>query len=168
MENEFNPDFDNSSDIKSLEDFFSKDISTFLTPQEMMVMSLSLSHVAQVLELYNRFTNVAVFDATKFIKEHPEYANIDFNHLSEDETLVIKDLLKGKNNDEYEEFNKGDILLNSIINNATTIGHKLCDSYVKEYNKTAPMDTVQFFTMLENCLGSSLNLLQSFFTQERR
>jgi len=165
MENEFGSNLEDSKDLKSLEDFFSKDINLALTPQEIMVMSLSLSHVVQILHLYRRFTNIAVFDVKQFVKEHPEYANIDFNNLDEDSMKTIRSLL-GENTSENEEFNKGEILINSIIDSGINIAMKLTDSYISEYNKMAPEDTIQLFTMLENCLAGSLKLVQAFFTQE--
>lgn len=164
MENEFNDNLD----FKSLENFLSKDINTFLAPQEMMIMSISLSHVARVLNLYNKMTNVAVFDVKKFVAEHPEYTNMNFDNLDGEETNNIRKLLRLDETDKNEEFNKGDILLNSIIDAILNIGTKLYDSYTKEYDENAPEDTQQFFAMLESCLDSTLSIMQSFFTQQQQ
>ncbi len=168
MENDYEDleNFENNninSNLKSLEDFFSKDISTFLTPQEIMVMSLSLSHVAQVLALYNTFANVAMFDVKKFVIDHPEYTDTDFDHLDEDTINDIKELLVYNSK---EEFNTGNILINSMIDVVINIGIKLCDTFEKDYDKNVPEDSIQFFAMLENCLNSSQKLIQGFFTQQ--
>ena len=171
MENEFNPDLtddsNNDSSVKYLEDFFSKDVSTFLTPQEMLVMSLSLKHIAQVITLYSNFTNVAVFDVKKFIKDHPEYAHTDFNNPDEDTMEAVRQLLTADGFKDHEEFNTGDILLKSIIGTIYNIGEKLRDAYDGQYDKIAPEDSVQFFAMLENCLNSAGSFVQSFLMQQR-
>lgn len=163
MENEFNDNLD----FKSLENFCSKEINTSLTPQEMMVMSLSLSHVAQVLNLYNQCANIAIFDVKKFIVEHPEFADVDFNNLDNDTVDAMRKIfqLDSKNN-KNEEFNTGDILIKNIINIAISIGTKLVNSYSEEYNTVAPEDTTQFFGMLENCLNGALKIMQAFFMSQ--
>ena len=164
MENEFNDD----SSFKSLEDFFDKKISNLLIPQEIIVISLSLAHIAKLLSLYKQYANIAVFDVKAFIAQHPEHANIDFDNLGDldEETIEsIGKVLHDKDGHDGEEFNKGDILLNSIITVILNIALKLQDSYVNEYDKVAPEDTMQFFTMLDNCLQGSLTLLQGFLTQ---
>ena len=171
MENELNNSFENefnNSSLKSLEEFLSKEINNSLTPQEMLVISLALNHIGSLLTLYNTYSNVAVFDTKVFIAKHPEYANIDFNNLTDldkDTLKSIEDALLDKYGKEGEEFNKGDIIIKNIIQVILNIATKLYDSYIKEYSKQAPEDTEQFFTILDNCLENSLNLLKVFFTQ---
>jgi hypothetical protein len=168
MENEFENEFnDNSTDLKSLEEFFSKEINNLFTPQEIMILSLSLNHIANVLNLYSMYSDVAIFDVKAFIEKHPEYANIDFNNLKdldEDTLKTIEDALYDKNGSNGEEFNKGDILIKNIITTILSASSKLYNTYTKEYSKISPPDTEPFFTMLENCLQSSLSLLTALFT----
>ena len=165
MENEFEFDVNN---FKSLEEFFSKEINTKLSPQEMMITSLALHHVANVLIMYNHYSNIAVFDVKTFTKEHPEFANIDFNNLKDvdkDTLDAIDSLLHGKTGKDDEEFNKGDILIKNIVKSILSISIKLYTTYTKEYTEKAPEDTEQFFTILENCLAGAAELLKEFFTR---
>jgi hypothetical protein len=164
MENEF--EFDDSN-LKSLEEFFSKEINSSLTPQKIMIISLVLNHVSNVLSLYNQYSNLAIFDIKSFTAKHPEYADIDFHNLKdidEDTMKAIGDSFRDEDGKEGEEFSKGDILLNNVIKVMLDISVKLYDSYTKEYSKQIPEDTEQFFTVLDNCLQNTLMLLKAFFT----
>jgi len=171
MENELNSNFENEfndSSLKSIEEFFNKEISNSFIPQEMLIISLALNHIGRILTMYNTYSNVAVFDTKAFIKKYPKYANIDFTNLKDldkDTLEEIENTLYNEDRKEGEEFNKGDILIKSIIKVILDIALKLYTSYTKEYNEQAPEDTEQFFTILDNCLENSLNLLKVFFTQ---
>ena len=172
MKNEFNSNFENefnnSSSFKSLEEFLNKEINNSFTPQEMILISISLNHVAHMLSIYNSYSNVAIFDVKSFTAKYPEYANIDFNHLNEldNDTLeTINNLLHDEDGREGEEFSKGDILIKNVIKILLSTSLKLYDSYVKDYSKKTPEDTEQFFAMLDNCLESSLTLVKDFFTK---
>ena len=71
----------------------------------------------------------------------------------------------GNNGQKGEEFSKGDILLNSMFSIIASMVEKLYELYMKEYGECVPEETGQFFTMLDNCLQSPINILQEFFTQ---
>jgi len=162
MENEFRDE----ENFKSLEKFFDKEINTILTPQEIMILSSALGYAGTLLSMFNQNANIAVFDVKAFTEAHPEYAHIDFNRLDklDKDTLAdIKDTLY-KKEEKSEEFSKGDILINSIITIITNIISKLYTSYMKEYGESVPAETVQFYTILENCLQSPINILQDYFS----
>jgi hypothetical protein len=173
MENEFSNNFENelnnSLNLKSLEEFFNKEITNSLSPQEIMITSLALNHISRILNVYNIYSNVAVFDVKAFIEKHPEHANVDFTNLKdldEDTLKAIENSLHDKDKEAGEEFNKGDILIKNIIEVTNNIALKLYSSYTKEYSKRAPEDTEQFFTILNNCLENAIGLLKSFFSQK--
>jgi hypothetical protein len=177
MENELNNNFENEfnddiTNLKFLEDFFSKEINNTLTPQEMIIISISLNHVAGVLSLYNRYSNIAVFDVKEFRTEHPEYTDIDFQNLQNVDPDTIEEigniLHGGHDGTEGEEFSKGDILIKNIIDTLLNTSLKFYEGYTKEYSKKSPEDTEQFFTILDNCLQNSLSILKVFFTQRFR
>ncbi len=170
MENELNNNFENEFDesinLKFLEEFFNKEINNSLSPQEMLITSLALNHIGKILTLYHTYSNLAVVDTRAFIAKYPEYANIDFSNLQnldEDTLRAIKGALHDADRQGGEEFNKGSILIKNIIQVISNIALKLYNSYNEEYFKRAPEDTEQFFTILDKCLENSLNLLQMFF-----
>ena len=166
MENEDEIRSDDS--LESLEEFFNKDVNTTFTPQELMVLSIFLACGGVLLELYQQHTNIGVFEVEPFIKNHPEYAHIDFNNLNnlENKDILneIREIMKSDDN-KREEFNKGDIILDSMIDVITNILTKLYASYMTGYGTKVPVETMQFFTMLESCLQNPINALQSFFNK---
>ena len=106
MENEDEIRSDDS--LESLEEFFNKDVNTTFTPQELMVLSIFLACGGVLLELYQQHTNIGVFEVEVFIKNHPEYAHIDFNNLNnlENKDILneIREIMKSDDN-KREEFN---------------------------------------------------------------
>lgn len=166
--NNLNNEFNDDSSVKDLEKFFNKEINSNLTPQELMITALSLAHTVTVLKFFKEYTHMAIFDMEAFIVKYPEYANIDFSNLrnlDKDTFETIGNLLGIKDINGAEEFNKGSILIDSIIKVITNISSKLYDTYTEEYGKVSPVATVEFFTILDQCLENSLRLLEISFEQ---
>lgn len=168
MEDEFNDVPQAGSDeFETIEEFFNKKIDVPLTPQGLVTLAFSLEHTKHVLTLLLENTYMALLDVTEFVKAYPEYKDVDFTNVDEETLASIRNLMASLDKSSSEYFNSSSILLQNIINILDATTYQLRALYVAKYNKKVPNDTVKFFTILENSLESSLNIIQNVFIENR-
>ncbi len=166
MESELNNKFNDDENIKILEDFFTKEISSTFTPQELLMMSLSFNHIANVLLLYRKYSNVAIFEPKIFKEKHPEFSEIDFDNLNDLDHETLEKLKNIMNTESSEEFGTGSILFDNVTKVIINISSKIYNSYMESYTHQAPEDSEQFFTIFHSCLESSLTFLKTLLSSQ--
>ncbi len=168
MEYEFNKKdeniknlLDEDTEYKNIEEFLNKAIPNVFNPQELLTVIFSVEFTQYVLNLFLNNTYMALVDVKDFLKDHPEYGDVDFNNLDDDTTMRIRDFMESVDKTESAYFNSGSILTSNVIKVMDSVLLRMQNAYIIGYGKPIPEDTAKFFAILKNSLEGSLDILKS-------